>query len=388
MMRLTRPVGGFLTLVLCGFMILGSGQAHAFSLGDLMSQGKSFLKSKTAKVKGSLVVCAASEKKKWLQSAKMKAAMKKAQPGLKVTYRFAGSGDIARNLNDGNRWGCTLSGPASNLSALMYHDFNPKEATSVALAATVLVSRGDQYDALAKKFGLVMDEDDPEAKEMTLLTFMDVSGKHWKRAVSRKRKSWGQILLRTTNELDSNSGLTIVASVAHGILDTYSPLTLEQVQDEGFQAQFRAAYKGVERREFTSTGGLTRAFKASPGIQATTIATYENFLPELATRITDMRVTYPDFVTLNNHPMFFTGDTSNAKLKKAADAYMAFLLSVPAQTIAVNDFGFRPANADVRIPKTMKKYLSSDLSLVQVPKKWDVMQVLLNAINTPQVAAQ
>ena len=131
-----------------------------------------------------------------------------------------------------------------------------------------------------------------------------------------------------------------------------SGLTVSEIMSHQFQdylTEFRAGVAGVSH----STGTLMKEMTLKGPTCYDALLVYENLAIEYAEsaegRWDSLQVIYPEHNLWNENPYCILNTPwTTAEHQQAAEKFLAFLLSEPVQTRAL-DFGFRPANPRVPV---------------------------------------
>lgn len=149
----------------------------------------------------------------------------------------------------------------------------------------------------------------------------------------------------------SNGGLQSLIVLAAQYHETTS-LTVDQANDLGLKEWLRQLNRRIEKWP-ESTGTLTTDFVISPGTYDI-ITTYENLALQTFRqgegRGLQLRVYYPNTTIVSDHPYaILTAPWVGNAERAAAHLLRDFLLSTAEQTIAMREYGFRPAHPQVTI---------------------------------------
>ncbi len=149
----------------------------------------------------------------------------------------------------------------------------------------------------------------------------------------------------------SNGGLQSVIVLAAQYHQT-SSLTIEQARDAGLREWLRQLNARMANWP-DSTGALTTDFVIRPGVYDI-ITTYENLalqaFRQSEGRGLRLRVYYPAATIVSDHPYaILTAPWVDNAEREAARLLRDFLLSPAEQTVAMREYGFRPANPQVTI---------------------------------------
>lgn len=149
----------------------------------------------------------------------------------------------------------------------------------------------------------------------------------------------------------SNGGLQSLIVLAAQYHQT-SSLTIEQARDAGLREWLRQLNARIVDWP-DSTGALTTDFIIRPGVYDI-ITTYENLALQTFRqgegRGLRVRVYYPAATIVSDHPYaILTAPWVDNTEREAARLLRDFLLSTAEQTVAMREYGFRPANPQVTI---------------------------------------
>jgi ABC-type Fe3+ transport system substrate-binding protein len=163
---------------------------------------------------------------------------------------------------------------------------------------------------------------------------------------------WGYVKLGHTAPSTSNSGLQTLVLMAYAYHQKSAGLKSEDVLDEGFPKWLKELETGVWKFG-SSSGTYMKDMVLFGPSRYDAIWNYESVaIGDMANaqgRWGNLSVYYPKPTLWSNHPfVFLKGDWITPEERKAARDLRDFLLSVPIQQRAL-EFGFRPANPDVKV---------------------------------------
>lgn len=268
-----------------------------------------------------------SEKEEWIRSALERFA--RSNPtvngrAIKVTLRATGSRELISAIqNDGYQ--PTAISPASRIQLAELQRLQPTIVGSSAqpLVFTPLV-------ALLSKPPATTDIQDP-----------------WQALFDNRVR----VKIGISSPEQSNGGLQTLVVLAARYHQSTS-LTLDQARDP----KLRDWLAELNRRVADwppSTGKLTTDFIIRPGVY-NIITTYENLalraLRQGEGRQLSISIHYPEATIFSDHPYtILTAPWVGSAERDAARLLGEFLLSPAEQTIAMREYGFRPANPQVTI---------------------------------------
>lgn len=166
------------------------------------------------------------------------------------------------------------------------------------------------------------------------------------------KPEWGLFKFAHTHPAQSNSGQTTLVGYAYEYYGINRGLTLAQVLDPQFQGwmqHFAVSVTGLSN----STGTLMKELVLKGPSAYDCIFVYESaaidYLKSAEGRWGELRIVYPQQNLWNEHPaVVLNAPWSSAAQRAGAKAFVKFLLSEPAQQMALKH-GLRPANPDVAV---------------------------------------
>jgi ABC-type Fe3+ transport system substrate-binding protein len=313
------------------------------------------------------------EKRNWLEWAAQEFAASNAGQHVRVQLIPMGSLESAHAILDGDPRIHVWS-PASSLAReTLLRDWEAKYQGSpilkeepLALTPMVLVMWKSRYEAFTAKC--------PNVSLRTFNYAMRAEG-GW--ATIAGRPAWGRFKFGHTHPNQSNSGLMTLIMLACEFFGKKTGLTVSEIMSPSFQdylTEFRAGVAGVSH----STGTLMKEMTLKGPTCYDALLVYENLAIEYAEsaegRWDSLQVIYPEHNLWNENPyVILNTPWTTPEHQQAAEEFLAFLLSEPVQTRAL-DFGFRPANPRVPVKgpnSPFAKYAKYGLA-VELPATCDV----------------
>jgi Bacterial extracellular solute-binding protein len=350
--------------------------SHAVTFNDLYRISFGELNTRVYKALGSLRICAANELKPWIANDVIP-AFKGAEKGLTMSENdlvFNGSGELANNLNEGNKDRCDIVIFGSDVAGQRATDFERTKAVSLAYSPTVFVGVRDKL-RIARE-ALKKGPDDP-------LSCSDLAQIAKKGRVSRlKAGAFGKLTVEMST---SNSGQTGYLSCVYSELNAESPKEVDEVLQSASGEQKQSAM-----RDFMSTVVFEQASSSKvkdlfisgegQGVGAAhlVIATYESYLPEItkaaeANNI-ELETIYLPVSILSNFPAYILAKDGTA----AFDAAKAFLQTATSTRVQQQliKYGLRPAAKGI----TLAPYMNMKIEVGDSPRNrkdlrrmWDVV---------------
>jgi ABC-type Fe3+ transport system substrate-binding protein len=164
---------------------------------------------------------------------------------------------------------------------------------------------------------------------------------------------WGFVKLGHTSPESSNSGIQALMLLAYGYHNKSSGLSSADVLDDGFRTWLGEVEKAVP--QFGESTGLlmTDMLRFGPS-KYDMVIVYESLAIEnfqvAQGRGGDIHVYYPPATVYSDHPYaVLDAPWVSPEQRQAAALFRDFLLGTDMQTLAMNQFGFRPANLNVPI---------------------------------------
>lgn len=245
----------------------------------------------------------------------------------------AGSGLLATLDRD---WGARHTG------AVVVASSGPNQPQPVALSPLVLVSWQERADLLF-----------PSGTANVWQRLHDALTKNnWSDPALGGQQAWGPVKLGHTSPEQANSGIETLTLLAYAYHNKSQGLTLGDIDDPGFKKWLGEIEQGVT--DFPeSTDTLFNSFLLKGASAYDVAVVYESQIVGDLNRIQGrMRVLYPPATTWSDHPfVVLQAPWNSAEQQAAARMFRDFLLGEPAQRLA-RQYGFRPANANVRLDET------------------------------------
>ena len=295
------------------------------------------------------------EKDAWLKD--VIAAYQSGHPTLnghpiQIALTQMGSREIYLAVLDGTEQP-TLISPASSLQTSILEDLSTRkfgnpivraaDCRSVVQTPLVLVAWKERADVL---WG-----NTPPADVWKKLHDALIDPKGWE---AYNHPEWGYIKFGHTDPLKSNSGFMTILLMAYDYFGTTSGLTSQQIlADAGFRQWF-AEIEGTISKFGDSTGTYMKDMVAyGPSVYDLT-AVYESSAIEQAAnargRYGELHVYYPPATIMSDHPFcVLQADWVKPDQAQAAQQFVDYLLSQPAQEKALLKYGFRPSDPSIAL---------------------------------------
>lgn len=288
------------------------------------------------------------EKRNWLEWAAEEFAASDAGRQVRVQLIPMGSLESAHAILDGDQRIHVWSPASSLYRESLLRDWEAKhhgnpivKEEALALTPMVLVMWKSRYEAFMAKCPTI---------SLRTANFAMRAKDGW--ATIAGRPAWGRFKFGHTHPNQSNSGLMTLIMLACEFHAKKSGLTVSEIMSSPFQdylTEFRAGVAGVSH----STGTLMKEMTLKGPTCYDALLVYENLAIEYAEsaegRWDALQVIYPEYNLWNENPYCILNTPwTTAEHQRAAEQFLAFLLSEPVQTRAL-DFGFRPANPRVPV---------------------------------------
>src|SRR5262245_4993889 len=292
------------------------------------------------------------EKKRWLESAVAGFAKTSEGANILVTLIPKGSiegaqeilraDDVAKRVN--------VWSPASSLYKanfvqewqVQHEGASPiLKEEPLALSPMVFVFWDERYQAFVQKYKNVSFDTISQA-------LAERSG--WDAIAGQP--DWGLFKFGHTHPNKSNSGLMTLVLFAYSFHKKSRDLTLKDVLDPGLQKWIDGIERGVTGMS-DSTGTMMREMVLKGPSSFDALFLYENvvidYLKNAEGRWGRLHVEYPRYNAWNDNPYYILDvPWSSKEQRKAAEAFLQFLLTEPVQKQSL-EHGFRPGNPSVPI---------------------------------------
>lgn len=310
-----------------------SGGGGIFSSGDVPS--------------AEIGIAYGTEKKTWLEWAAKEFANTDAGKKIKVNLMPMGSLEGAQALVSGNEK-INVWSPASSLyKDTFMQDWQLKytkppilKEESLALTPMVYVMWNERYEAFHSKLG-----------DLNFDTIAKALGEStgWEKIAGKGE--WGLFKFGHTTPNESNSGLATLVLMAYDHHQKQKDLSPRDVVDAAFQQKLQTIEKNVSLS--SSTGTMMREMVLKGPSAYDSVFVYESvaidYLKSAQGRWGELHVIYPRRNIWNDNPYYIIdAPWSTADQRKAAEAFLEFLMSEPIQKQALTH-GFRPGNPQVPV---------------------------------------
>jgi Ca-activated chloride channel family protein len=312
------------------------------------STGGSVLDSFSSSNQVELGIAYGTEKQRWLEWAVQQFANSKDGKRIKVTLIPMGSLEGAHAILNGDQR-INVWSPASALYKDAFvqewqvkYSQNPiVKEEPLALSPMVFVFWDERYGPFVQKYKTVSFS--------TVAQALQEKG-GWD-AIAQKPE-WGLFKFGHTHPNESNSGLMTIVLAAYSYQKKTRDLQLKDVVDVSFQNWLQGFERGISGLS-NSTGNMMREMVLKGPSSYDGLIVYESvaidYLKNAEGRWGQLRVAYPEYNAWNDNPYYIIDAPWSTKdQRKAAEAFLAFLLSEPIQKESLNH-GFRPANPNVAV---------------------------------------
>jgi Ca-activated chloride channel family protein len=283
------------------------------------------------------------EKERWLKWAVGEFAKTPEASGIKIDLIPMGSLEGAQAINREDQR-INVWSPASRLYREQFEqDWTARHGTSpiareerLALTPMVFVMWDERYQAFVKHYGDVSFHTVGQA-------LAEPSG--W--AAIANQPDWGLFKFSHTVPSESNSGLAALVTMAYDFHNKSANLQLADALNVDFQKWLGGIERGASGMQ-NSTGNMMKDMVLLGPSTFDCLFVYESvvidYLDNANGRWGHQHVTYPKYNSWNDNPYYILDvPWSTAEQRKAAEAFLTFLMSEPAQRQAMKH-GFRPGN--------------------------------------------
>jgi len=374
------------------FVILCGAGAYYFFNKDKISKSKGPGSSASVfdSITGSgepveLGIAYGTEKQRWLEWAVQEFAKTRDGKRIKVNLIPMGSLEGAHALLNGDQR-IQVWSPASALYKDTFvqewqvkYSQNPiLKEEPLALSPMVFVMWEERYQAFAQKYKVV--------SFATIGQALQEKG-GWD-AIAQK-PDWGLFKFGHTHPNESNSGLMTIVLAAYSYQKKSKDLELKDVVDVGFQNWLQGLEHAVSGLS-NSTGNMMKEMVLKGPSSYDALLVYESvtidYLKNAEGRWGQLRVVYPEYNAWNDNPFYIIdAPWSSKEQRKAAETFLAFLLTEPIQRESLAH-GFRPANPNVPVKfpdSPFVKYadygVKVDLAKICEPPRAEVVNNLLQS---------
>src|SRR5258706_1752415 len=274
---------------------------------------------------------------------------------FKVEFEKMGSWETNAAVLDGTRKP-TIVSPASSLQIAALQDastsqfgktiVNPANTAacrSVLKTPLVLVAWKERADVLwGQQPGISMWQNVHDAL---------VNPQGW---ASLNHPEWGYVKFGHTDPLKSNSGYMTILLMTYGYYNKTSNLSASDIlSNSDYQQCFLETEASIGQFE-NSTGPLMDKMIAYGPSTFDFVSVYEATAISQAAnavgRYGEFHVYYPSAIMSSDHPFcILNGDWVTPQQTDAAKLFMDYLISKPAQQVALNKYGFRPVDASIKL---------------------------------------
>jgi Bacterial extracellular solute-binding protein len=288
------------------------------------------------------------EKKRWLEWAAEEFPKTQAGRGIQVNLIPLGSIEAAQAITGGDKRIDAWSPAADLYTETFVREFELKHGRTpiaqqeqLALTPMVFVSWGERTRFFLDRY-----------KEMSFKTVGEALKASGGWGGIAQKPDWGFYKFAHTHPSQSNSGLMALLLMAYDFHDKTRGLTMADILEPKFQSWMVDIESSVV--EFpNSTGNLMKDMVLKGPSSFDCVLVYESvaidYLKNAEGRWGTLQVTYPRRNLWSNNPYYvLSAPWSDLRRQAAATALMKFLISEPAQKMALTH-GFRPGNPAVPI---------------------------------------
>ena len=341
----------FLFVVLCGFgayYFFTNKTPWGSSSKNSSSSSGGMFDSLGSGDQVQLGIAYGTEKQRWLEWAVQEFAKTRDGRRIKVNLIPMGSLEGAHALLSGDQR-IQVWSPASALYKDTFvqewqvkYSQNPiLKEEPLALSPMVFVIWDERYQAFQQKYKAV--------SFATIGQALQEKG-GWD-AIAGKPE-WGLFKFGHTHPNESNSGLMAIVLAAYSYEKKTKSLELKDIVDVSFQNWLQNFERGVSGLS-NSTGNMMREMVLKGPSSYDALLVYESvaidYLKNAEGRWGQIRVVYPEYNAWNENPYYIVdAPWSSKEQRKAAETFLAFLLTEPIQKESLAH-GFRPANPNVPV---------------------------------------
>ena len=323
------------------------------------------------------------EKQRWLEWAVAEFAKTSEGKRIKINLMPMGSLEGAHAILSGDQRIHVWSPASAAYKDVFLEEWQVKYSGNpivreepIALTPMVFVVWEERYQAFVQKYKVMSF--DTVAQALQAKGGWDEIAHH---------PDWGLFKFGHTHPNQSNSGLMTIVLAAYAYHHKTRDLTLKDVLDVGFQKWLQELERGASGMS-NSTGNMMREMVLKGPSSYDALLVYESvaidYLKNAEGRWGSLRVVYPEYNAWNESPYYIINATwSTSDQRKAADAFLNFLLTEPIQKESLKH-GFRPANPNVPIKYADSPFelyaangIQVDLQKICEPPKAEVVNNLL-----------
>jgi ABC-type glycerol-3-phosphate transport system substrate-binding protein len=325
------------------------------------------------------------EKQRWLEWAVQEFAKTKDGKRIKVNLIPMGSLEGAHALLGGDRR-IQVWSPASALYKDVFveewqvkYSQNPiLKEEPIALSPMVFVMWDERYQSFIQKY-----------KTVSFTTVGQALQERGGWDAIAQKPDWGLFKFGHTHPNESNSGLMTIVLAAYSYQKKTKDLQVRDVVDVGFQNWMQGLERAVSGLS-NSTGNMMKEMVLKGPSSYDALFVYESvaidYLKNAEGRWGQLKIAYPEYNAWNDNPYYIIdAPWSSKEQRKAAETFLAFLLTEPIQRESLNH-GFRPANPSVPVKfadSPFVKYadygIRVDLAKICDPPKAEVVNNLLQS---------
>jgi ABC-type sulfate transport system substrate-binding protein len=269
---------------------------------------------------------------------------------IKINLQKMGSREMYLAVLDGTARPDVIS-PASSLQISILEDLSAtKFNRPIVRAADASVCRSVVNSPLVlvawQERAAVLWGSDPGRDLWQKLHAAVLDPKGWE---TYGQPDWGYVKFGHTSPLSSNSGFMTVLLLTYDYFDKTADLSAAEILGSSDYQQWLLDLETTIGKFGDSTGNYMKEMVAYGPSMYDLIAVYEATAIEQAQnalgRYGELRVYYPPANIMSDHPFcVLQADWVTDEKAKAAQQFIDYLLSKPAQEKALLEYGFRPAD--------------------------------------------
>lgn len=288
---------------------------------------------------------------------------------IQLNLKQMGSREMYLAVLDGTEQP-TLISPASTLQSSILQELSTRKSGAPIVRSTDCRSVVQTPLALVawKERADVLWGNTPPPDVWQKLHDALIDPKGW---AAYQHPEWGYIKFGHTDPLKSNSGFMAILLMAYDYFAKTGGLTSQEIlSDAGFRRWF-TDIEGTIGKFGDSTGTYMKDMIAYGPSVHDLIAVYESTaieqVPNALGRYGELRVYYPPATIMSDHPFcVLNAEWVKPDQAKAAQVFVDYLLSQPAQEKALLKYGFRPVDPAITLDRPdspFVRYTANGLSI-------------------------
>ena len=293
---------------------------------------------------------------------------------IQLNLKQTGSREMYMAVLDGTEQPTVIS-PASSLQSAILQELSTRKSgqpivraadcRSVVQTPLVLVAWKERADVL---WGATPP---PDVWQKLHDALIDPKG--WQ---TYQRPEWGYIKFGHTDPLKSNSGFMTILLMAYDYFAKTGGLTSQEILSAAGFRQWFTELESTIGKFGDSTGTYMKDMVAYGPSVYDIVAVYEataiEQVPNALGRYGELRVYYPPATIMSDHPFcVLNADWVKPDQAKAAQVFVDYLLSQPAQEKALLKYGFRSVDPAITLDRPdspFVRYTANGLSINLPPQ--------------------